>query len=385
MLFVGDARIASKAISGCQQLGKSLSVSSFLASTVIRYGYKMMYTYDSMGARNLQTTQNIKPILDAWEAALYPEHVPAHYTRNSEMWESSSGGVVQFPYSSVNASTKSRQGLASAGGMNVGVKMDGLIDEERSQSPPGARDPFIRRLAESRLNPNPPHINNGTPGGGLGIELDFQRLEHHFAPYYDCPECGARKPLHPKGCLLRPTIKLEGSEKITQWYTESGKPLKWWHTDPMRPEATAYVGCSDCGAELSEEVRLNAIYRECRFNIALEIVKDLPHSLEDFQATLPAGAPLEYISAGLWISPLCRSGNPAPSIIRGGNTSAKTSDWQQQALGLTSEASANAITMEMLKASIGAVCPQKEPDIVLAGLDQGRQQDWLWIVRVWLP
>jgi hypothetical protein len=386
--FLGEFRITTKAVPGVQQLGKSLGCSLVLAYCAIELKLKMLYTYDSQGARDTQVKRNLQPILGFWEAAKYPDKKRGDLIDNLEMWQSRSGGMVQFLYSSVNSASKniaSRKGLASAGGKNVGFRADGLIDEERSQSPPGARDPFKRRTVESTLKPYAPHLILGTPGGGLGIEYELQKIEHHFAPYYDCPNCKAQKPLHPKGCLLKPIKKDVGDKEIDVWFTESGKPLKWFHHDPMRPESTAFVGCSECGEELSEEIRVNAVYRKCRFDVAMNIIQDLGQSLNEFLNELPKGEPVDHISAALWISPLLRDGNPAPSIIREGNTSANTADWQQQNLGITSEAGASGITIEQIKNCIGLPIPSRPADVRLAGLDQGRQEDWLWMVDVWLP
>lgn len=385
--FLGDFRISTKAVPGVQQLGKSLGCSLVLAYCTIELGLKMLYTYDSQGARDTQVKRNLQPILGFWEAAKYPGK-RGDLIDNLEMWQSQSGGIVQFLYSSVNSSSQnvaSRKGLASAGGKNVGFRADGLIDEERSQSPPGARDPFKRRTVESTLKPYAPHLILGTPGGGLGIEYELQKIDHHFAPYYDCPHCKAQKPLHPKGCLLKPIKKEIAGESVDIWFSDSGKPLKWFHADQSRPESTAFVACSECGQEIPEEVRVNAIYRECRFDVGMNIVQDLGVSLDNFLDGLPEGHPEEHVSAAFWISPLLRDGNPAPSIIREGNTSANTADWQQQNLGITSETGSSGITIEQIKRCIGLKSPSCIPDVRVAGLDQGRQEDWLWIVDIWLP
>ena len=166
LTWLGELRIPKKGISGAQQSGKSLGCTLFLAYAVQELGLKMIYSYDSQAARNSQVTLNLRPILNSWEEAKGIN--PGNLDRNTEIWKSSTGGFAKYVYSSVNRSVGQRKGLAAAGGVNVGFQADGLIDEERSQSPPGARDAFYRRLAESKLKPYPPHINLGTPGGGLG-------------------------------------------------------------------------------------------------------------------------------------------------------------------------------------------------------------------------
>jgi hypothetical protein len=385
--FLGDFRIATKVIPGAQQSGKTLGSSLVLAYCAIELGFQMLYTYDSQGARDTQVKRNLQPILSGWESAKFNSK-RGDLADNLEIWQSQSGGTVQFLYSSVNAAAqnvKSRQGLASAGGKNVGFRSDGLIDEERSQSPPGARDPFKRRTVRSTLAPYPPHIILGTPGAGLGVEYEMQNIDHHFAPYYDCPHCKAQKPLHPKGCLLIPSEAEINGEKILNWFTESGKPLQWHHHDPQRPESTAFVACSECGGELLDEDRSRAVYRKCRFDISMNIVQDLEQSLDEFLEALPKGRPVDHISVGFWISPLLQEETPAPSIIREGNKSKNTADWQQQNLGITSESGTDGLTLEDVHRAIGATVPNRPHDVMLAGIDQGRKEDWIWISRIWLP
>ncbi len=381
--WLGELRIPKKAISGAQQSGKSLGCTLFLAYAVQELGLKMIYSYDSQAARNSQVTLNLRPILNAWEEA--KELNGNNLDRNTEIWKSLSGGFAKYVYSSVNRNVGQRKGLAAAGGVNVGFQADGLIDEERSQSPPGARDAFYRRLAESKLKPYPPHINLGTPGGGLGIELDFQQYDHHFYPFYKCPECGAVKPLHPKGCLLKPVTLFERGEEIQRWFSPSGKPLEWWHSDPDKIESSAYIGCSECGAKLPDEVRIGAWFQGVRFNIKFDIesVKDI--TLSQFLQGLPDGEPKEQISSALIISPLLRDSDTAATMIRQLLGSKDIADAHQQVLGIPSEAGSGVITEEMIQRCIELPIPEREPDCVVAGGDQGVNQDWLWVARCWLP
>ena len=383
LTWLGDLRICNKAISGAQQSGKSLGCSLFLAYAVQELGLKMQYTYDQQASRDTQVKLNLRPILNQWEDA---KDINGYgLTRNLSIWENKGKGLAQFLYASVNRSGGKRTGLAAAGGTNVGYNSDGLIDEERSQSAPGARDSFYRRLAESKLKPFPPWLNLGTPGGGLGIELDFQQYEHHFYPFYKCPECGAEQPLHPKGCLLKPTEAIVHGERVQKWFSASGKPLEWWHSDPEKIEASAYIGCSECGAKLPDEARTSAWFQEVKLNIKFDVEKVLPGTMQDFLDSLPPGPPTEVVSSALVISPLLRDSDTAPTMIRQLLTSKDIADAHQQVLGIPSEAGSGAITEEMIRRCIDLPVPQKEPDCVVAGGDQGVNQDWFWIAKCWLP
>jgi hypothetical protein len=77
--------------------------------------------------------------------------------------------------------------------------------------------------------------------------------------------------------------------------------------------------------------------------------------------------------------------NLAAELIRSGIEIFNPTDWIQQALGHTSEASKAAITTEMIKEAIAQPMPHRKPDYTLAGIDQGRGEDWLTIIDYYLP
>ena len=384
LLLLGDLRVPKKDVTGSQQCGKTLGCSLFLSYCVHELQIGSIYSYATDKAAKSQAQKNLAPVLLAWEASkgLQP---PLSARRNTEIWESGRGGVAEIKSASTNVSTGQKSGLAAAGASNVGFQSDALIDEERSQSPPGARDAFERRLAQSKMKPYPSHVNLGTPGAGLGIELDIQDSDIHFYPFYECPECGAVEPLHPKGCLLQPEAVIEHGEQVLKWFSGSGKPLKWLHHDPEKIINSAYIGCSQCHAELPKEARLNAYFREVRLDLKFDIKEVRDRTLLQYLEELPAGMPSESRHVSIVLSPLLGGLSAAATMIQQLISTNNPADAHQQVLGIPSDVGASAITEEMIRRCIGLAVPDREPDCVLAGGDQGQYQDWVWVAKCWLP
>ena len=90
---------------------------------------------------------------------------------------------------------------------------------------------------------------------------------------------------------------------------------------------------------------------------------------------------------GISISPLLRQTEHslAVEIVQLGLDTANSEDWQQQVLGHPSSIYGNRITIEFIKAALYAPKPDHEPDYIVAGIDQGRGEDWLMIVAIYLP
>ena len=109
--------------------------------------------------------------------------------------------------------------------------------------------------------------------------------------------------------------------------------------------------------------------------------------LKQFLSQLPLGIPPKRQKIGITISALLKitQTNRAAEIIDEGLDTQNTADWQQQMLGLQSEAGTNSISLDMIRACIGVSVPTKQPDFTLGGLDCGRNGHWLTKVRYYLP
>ena len=376
-LLVGDVRIGQGYMTGCSQLGKSLLMSLRATFLLVECKLNGVWAFDQRESRDIQVPSNLRPILDKWieiKTAETKRRIQTADDKKNNTLFQVDGAILQFMY--VSTSNTKSDGKAAAGGTAVGVSRDFGTREERSQYPPGAGDVIDRRLDASRIATRP-MWDNGTPGGGLGIESEIKKAHHEFYPHYECPNCGAIKPLHPYGCLLKEVDIPSPSGKPRRGFlSPSGRPLSWWHHDEENAIDSAYFGCSECGTELSNEIREKAWYKCLKKGIHL---KDFLNSLD--------GIPKVRYKIGAHISPLLRvqETNRAAEIIDKGLSTENTADWQQQMLGLESQGGAGAISLDMIRWAIEAPIPDRKPDIILAGGDQGRGQHWLWVNAIYLP
>ncbi|PZV05771.1 MAG: hypothetical protein DCF32_10675 [Leptolyngbya sp.] len=296
-------------------------------------------------------------------------------------------GNAMFGFASTSAEVRGDR-TAAAGSSVISLTADILFMDERSKFAPGSAGPLVRRLDASIL-PTRPIRELGTPGGGSGIEAVIRTADYHFYPHYCCPACAAIAPLDPKGCLLKPFDTADAAgNPVIRYLSESGRPIAktmpdgrmeayWHHHDPYNAIATAYFGCSRCGAELSGQVRSLAWMQCLKTGIRLL----------DFLDSLPVAPPWPNHRVAFHLTPLTRDRetNEAERLIFDGINTANPTDWQQQGLGHQSEESANSVPFESIRAAIDGARPTGDPDFVLAGVDQGRGEDWLWVCAYHLP
>lgn len=370
---IGDFRIPHILTSGCSQVGKTLGHSLLLCDCLTELGLNTLWSYDQERSLNIQVPSNFRPVIRGW---LKKRGIKAKSddAQNNTLYQIN-GASAQFVY--VSTSKVKDSGGAAAGGIAVGVSRDILFKEERSQYPPGAGDPLNRRLDAGRI-PTRPIRELGTPGAGQGIEAEIKAAKYHFYPHYRCDRCEVVRPLDPKGCLLKSVMRETATgEKRMSYFSDSGRPLEWWCSDPGDAIATTYFGCSACGDPIPDESRLNAWFQCLKTGVRLR----------EFLDSLPPGVPKQSYSIGIVLSPLLRveKTNVAAAIVDEGLKTYNTADWQQQRLGHPSEAQTTSITLDMLERAIAAERPAGIPDYTLAGLDQGRGEDWLWVCDFWLP
>lgn len=376
--LLGDFRVHHILTSGAAQIGKTAAHSLLMADTVITGKLNSGWFYASRDSRDLNVPEQFYPVVVHWLEKLMAEtgqQIGQEGDRQSTSRYQVDGTTAIFTYANSSKASPSRAGLASAGGGVVSFTANMLIFEERSQWLPGTQDQPPRR-ADASLIPTRPIRELGTPGAGLGIEVEIERSQYWFYPHYTCDKCGKTAPLDPKGCLLRQFQRKEISGKIRQVYlSESGRPVEWWHQNPNEPLDTAYFGCSHCGHPIRDEQRDRAWFQCRRTGVRLR----------NFLDDLPPTTGRRKVA--ICLSPLCRmtKNNLAAELIRGGVESSRAEDWQQQALGHPSENTTNSITLDMLRAAIAAPKLETMPTFTLAGCDQGRSEDWLWITDFYCP
>lgn len=381
--LIGDFRVAHTLTTGCAQIGKTLA-HTLLLCDCLSNGLNTLWTYDKLNTLDRNVPSQFRPIVRYWLRGLGLDPGDEGTQNNSLYQIGAASGF--FSYVSTSRPALRSDGTAAAGSAIVSLTADILFLEERSQYPPGSADPLPRRI-DASLIPTRPIRELGTPGSGAGIERELKNVDFYFYPHYLCPDCSSTAPLDPKGCLLRPFERRDASGELAIGYlSEAGKPHSttdssgrmsayWFHRDPESPVESAYIGCSVCGAELSDEVRREAHFRCLQTGT----------TLREFLDGLPEGIPPRRYKVGISLSPLTRqSQGLAVEIIAGGLEAVRSDDWQQQGLGHPSENVQTSVSLELIQRAIAAP-PSASFDCVVAGIDQGRGSDWIWVVGVTLP
>ena len=376
---IGDFRIGETATLGCSQASKTLSHTLLVADTVVYGRLSTAYFYDSL--TNLQSNAPIQQhsVIEHYISAAEKDGLKFNRERDRKMLTRYQCQLITAysSYVSTGRTGNNDSGQSAVGAVAASFTADLLIEEERSQYPPGAADPLPRRV-DASLIPTRPIRSLSTPAAGGGIEMELKRMEYDFFPHIECPHCGEIIALDPMGCLLKPYERTDssGNKKIA-YLTESGRPHSWWHTDEDDPVHSAYIGCSNCGMPIDDETRYSAKYK-CRKTGVW---------FREWNDAIPPGIPERKLTAAFWISPLIRRTkvNLAFEIIQTGINATSPLDWSQQMLGRPSEASVTSLTMEILKRSIEAPKPERVPVVRLAGCDQGRGSYYLGIADIYLP
>lgn len=379
LLTIGDFRLNKVLTTGPAQCGKTLAHAMLFVDCLTTGKLNGVWFYDTRTSLDQNVPMQFQPVADSWIANMMA--VGHKFNRRSDRCINTRYQIDQvngiFAYVSTSRPGQREKGTAAAGGMAVSYQADYAFLEERSQYRPGSADSIPRRLDASLL-PTRPIRELGTPGGGTGIEEQMGKVDHLFYPHYTCNSCKQTLPLDPKGCLLRETVQRDPLGRIKKTYlSDSGRPVSWFHRDENDAVNSAYFACLNCGEPISDEQRYAAHFC-CRHTGT---------ALADFLQSLPPGIPEYTWTVGIHLSPLTRETqfNLAAKMIEEGMSASTTDDWQQQMLGHASEHQVGSINPEMLRASMASPVPERQPELVLAGVDVGRSEDWLAIVEFYLP
>ena len=369
LLLIGDYRLPVVYTSGAAQQGKTLSHTLLVCYLLTEAKLNTLWSYDLDRSLRIQVPSNFRPVVKYWLESKGVYTVDG--SRTNELYQVG-GCTSQFVYVSTSKKTSRSSGGAAAGGNVVGVSRDWLFKEERSQYPVGSDEPLHRRLDAGRI-PSRPVREIGTPGSGSGIEKDMSSADYLFEPHCECPHCGNTVQLNPKGALLK---KIQNSEDI-RYLSDSGKPVRWFHSDDKNAIKSAYFGCTHCKLEIPQYVRVHESWYQCvKTGIT---ARDFILNLDGIRQT----------TVGIYLSPLLKESklNLASQIIKSGINTKNSDDWQQQRLGLPSESLQVSITLQMLRKAIAAQLPQQKPKrvVTILGGDQGRREDWIIITRYHLP
>ena len=371
--LIGDLTVHEVYTTGCAQAGKTAG-HTLLAVHLINSGISILWSYAQLGSLQRAVPLQFKPVIEKWLAS---EGTRATGAQNSSLYQVGDANALFTYVSTSKAALNTKDGGAAAGSAIVSVTADVLFREEKSQYPIGTGDPLLRRI-DASIVPTKPIRDLGTHGSGSGIEVDIAKCKYYFYPHFRCGKCDRVSPLDPKGCLLKP-IKYADSlgREISSHLSQTGRPVAWHCSEENNQVDSAYFGCPHCGAEIPDSDRLNAWYQCLNTDITLRNYLDNTDRLNERSRQ----------KVGISISPLLRQTERslAVEIVQLGLDTANSEDWQQQVLGHPSSIYGNRITIEFIKAALYAPKPDHEPDYIVAGIDQGRGEDWLMIVAIYLP
>jgi hypothetical protein len=374
ILCIADLRLYQVSTTGNAQCGKTL--------------FNTLYLIDFTAFSNLDTIwfYPTKTQLDSLVPAMYGR-VSKYYLSNLEKSldlislapkgnnyaQKLRDATIYFRFASTSAkdTTEAKKGLAAVGGSAASISGNVLFIEERSQIAPESLSTLYRRLDAARF-PNGLIREIGTPGGGLGIESNIDRADHHFYPHTTCLSCGKEIALNPKGALLH-------KQPDGKYLSRTGRPVTWFHSDPHKKIKSAYFGCEYCRHPISDQQRKDAFFKCLKTGKRLtKLLEELPTSEDEIFK--------QQMNVVVHLSPLLRQSklNLASLLIDIGENGDNPRDFQQQVLGWRSENDQSSITRELLKTAMDIYPPEKPHTCIIAGIDQGRHEDWLVIYKVWI-
>jgi hypothetical protein len=373
-LLIGDFRIQAVSTSGGAQIFKTL-IHLQLVSALITIGKKdFAWVYPQASLIPKLVPTGFKPVVGSWESAFKLERKAKSTDSKSMALHQSTYGTARFISATGTAGKKLLDGTAAANTNVVAFSSDLAIYEERSQYLQKEVDVIRRRFLQGRI-PSYPERLIGTPGNGGGIELEISQADYSFISTCVCNKCEKVTTLSPIGALFVSIGKDEVGNDI--YFDSAGRPLDWWYTDEADKIGTAYYGCEHCGAPISQQQRMESSFKCVKTGIYLA----------DFLNSIPYGYPNDRISCGITLTPLIRDSNSstASSIVANGLQTTNTQDWQQQELGIPTSSSGGGITLAAIRKSIGADIPLGQPDYTFFGLDQGRSEHWVVIIKYRIP
>jgi hypothetical protein len=380
---ISDLRIYHVATTGNAQCGKSLINTLFLCDFFLNSNLDCIWFYPTKTQLDNLVPNMFGRVMQNYETRLIErvKRITGEKTfslrkttdkENNNIFQRR-GSSIYFRYASTSGrdNTPQGKGLAGVGGSASSISGEIIFVDERSQIQPDALSMLFRRTDAARLAGG--LIREiGTPGNGLGIELLLESSEFHFYPHIKCQNCSNEIQLSPKGCLLK-------KDKTGKFLSVTGRPINWFFKNSANKVKSAYIACSICGVEIADIERERAFFKCLKTGKRFtEFKKELPiekqHIFKDRKII------------AFHLSPLLRQTkvNLANHLIKTGLITDSTRDYQQQVLGFPSESETVRITREMIKSAMGKYEPTEPHTCIVAGIDQGRRQDWLVIYKCWV-
>ena len=261
-----------------------------------------------------------------------------------------------------------------------------IFADEFSLWPKGVLDIAIARMAASKMPTKIVRAGSTPSFEGSILDSEVKRAKYSFQWSVKCEHCQTIQFLVPfsletlKGNLLKATAFQENDIEEIRFFDIAGRPLSWYHysknpdgvedwqlrgEDRERAISSAYLGCHNCGKEITREVIKDGKYICTRsgvdlheFNLRVTREKEIVRQTVAFHFPVLTSS---LFNATERLRRLFESDNPRDEI--------------QQRLGESVSLSGGKIDLGRILSCVGLSLPEgtpEEPDFIVMGVDQGR-------------
>lgn len=360
LALLADMRLSQTYTTGGAQVWKSLSHLLLFVELLANARINLGWFFATRTSARKQAVSQIRAVGQHYLQSM--PRSPKVLRANTEIFEVE-GAIGNISYASTTSSSGDDVAIgAEAASFQAAI----LFEDEKSQHPEGSD--FSARLGAGQVESRPIR-STGTPGGGKGIEVYMEKCEHLFTPSCYCENCGALIWLEPLDVL----ILNAGTDEEPKYFGSQGEILRWRLDENGQP----FAGCPSCSFSVEPNSILNSNLRDrrCPDHPTAQIFLD---SLDN--------APY-YPWVGIYLSPLLRvihNKGAIAALYQKGITTLNLSDFHQQHLGYSSQSfRQNGITIASLQAAAQVEIPRHDSSFIVAGIDQGTEEWFVWIEKVY--
>lgn len=380
------------------QIGFSESMIALCAFILAEIRISCAYGFEQEGKKRDMVAPRIQPAFDNIEPLLklsraYRQYQKREDTDSKDRKITIAGVPLTFFHAKTNATTKSQERQAPPSMTSFEAWF--IVIDEVEACPAGTVDIARERQSASTLHTKP--IRTGsTPGAEGGIvDAQVKQAKWLFQWQVRCPHCQTLQFVHPFGSLLKPMNIMQDDGSFEEQFIDiTGRPMDWFSHSTDKPYTqlesledrdqkirTAYIGCIECGQELTWESRAEGRFahnpnpqsRTCicpTETLQLEAFHDqvieARQPVDDWVALrLPRLASLKF-RAPERIRNLVFSKNPADTI--------------QQGLGVAVSVGMGKISyarlLKCVATALPAWCRDRDPDLRVRGIDQSPGGHW---------
>ena len=354
-----------------------------------------------VGRRILPTFKHIEPIQQLQRR--YRESVKQFDDDSKE--SVSVAGVALSPFFTSTVDSKNSEDRQVPDSMTSFEAWAVLADEVEAWAV-GAMDIARQRQSACTMKTKPFRAGS-TPGveGGI-VDGQIKSSRHVFQWRVACLSCGTAQFLHPFGNLLKPLSVQQDDGSIEESFIDiTGRPLDWFshssdrayielesEADRQSKIDTSYVGCMECGAELTPAILANGHFADNPYRESLHCAAKIEptaisESLRQFCDRLTRDETPVHDWIALRLPRLASVLFSAPERIRDLAFTKNSADSIQQGLGCAISIGLGKLSLPRLLKCVGLPLPEwcDKPDLIILGVDQGQAHHWGTLTEWYFP